>query len=248
MSTAYSSSFYEMIEKMENNHFWFLARNKLIGTLISKYFPNTHKKSFLEIGFGTGVVIRMLEKKGFEVTGIDIKKKALEYAGIHTKAELIQQSIYSYKTKKRYDAVGTFDVVEHQKKDTEVFKIAYSLLKSGGYVFVTVPAQKWLWSEIDVLSKHERRYSISEIREKLEKAGFRIEFINYWQMILLPIFFLRRLFLMRKNTGMLEEYLESPGYLINKLLYYLLLIEQFIVLKVRLPIGTSLIVCAKKIN
>lgn len=245
MSTAYSSSFYELIEKIENSHFWFRIRNRLIRKVILKFLPQPEGHSFLEIGFGTGIVIRMLEEMGFCVTGIDIKKKAVEYACSKTKARLIQKSIFSYQTKEQFDAIGAFDVAEHQKNDSALFKAVYCLLKPGGYFFVTVPAQKWLWSRIDELSKHKRRYSEAEVKEKLKKAGFEVVYINCWQMILLPAFYLMRLFTIQRSDA-LKEYLKPPSRIINTVIFYLLLIEQFFVLRMKLPVGTSIIVCATK--
>jgi SAM-dependent methyltransferase len=248
MSTAYSSSYYAIIEKIENSHFWFQARKLLIKKTINKFIPNTQNMSFLEVGFGTGIMIRLLESMGFKVTGIDIKQKALEYAKIHTKAILIRKSIFSFKTNGKYDAIGAFDVLEHQQKDVEFLKAMASLLKKGGYIFINVPANMYLWSEIDVLSKHERRYSISGMAGKIEKAGLKVVFINYWQMATIPVFWLRRKMLVRKNRDIIKEYLDPPPNLINRLFYYLLITEQYFVLKFRMFTGSSLIAVAQKIQ
>src|SRR5262245_61115611 len=45
---------FEMLSKVEDEHFWFVARNELIVGLINKFFPEA--RSFLEVGCGNGVV------------------------------------------------------------------------------------------------------------------------------------------------------------------------------------------------
>lgn len=247
MSTSYSIAHYERIHRIEQTHFWFLARNILLQKLIGRFVPNPAGIPFLEIGFGTGVVIHLLERMGFRVTGIDINKRALLYAREHTKATLLQQSIFSFCPKERFAAIGTFDVMEHQKRDLLFLKRVHKLLVPNGLLFLTVPAHQWLWSKLDTLSGHKRRYSFGELKQKLEGSGFTVLFWNHWQVTTLPIFWLWRQVLLQKKKETVENYLTAPSALVNRLLYFLLLFEQLCLFKVKFPAGGSLVICAKRL-
>jgi len=47
---------------------------------------------------------------------------------------------------------------------------------SGGVLMVTVPAHASLWSYFDEFSGHFRRYAPDELRGKIERTGFKIEY------------------------------------------------------------------------
>src|SRR5665213_3110993 len=49
---------FEKLSGLEAGHFWFVARNELIVGLANKFFPQARR--FLEIGCGTGMVLREL--------------------------------------------------------------------------------------------------------------------------------------------------------------------------------------------
>jgi len=246
MSATYKIALYELINEIEKKHFWFQARNVLLQKLIIRYIPKPKEVSFLEVGFGTGAVIGLLEKMGFRVTGIDINKKALMYARKQCRAPLFQSSIFTFTSKKRFAAVGAFDVMEHIFADVKFLKHIHKLLAPAGLLFLTVPAHRWLWSKLDTLSGHQHRYSIKELEEKLKRSGFSLVFWNYWQAVTLPIFWLWRKIMIQEKQETIENYLAAPPALINKLLYFILLFEQMFFFRIKFPIGGSIVICAKR--
>jgi SAM-dependent methyltransferase len=244
MAKEYSPLLYKKICQIEKTHFWFLARNKLIQKIIQKYLSNNSHKSFFEIGFGTGTVLETIEKNGYKVSGIDINREALHCAESRIKGKLSAETIFDYKTQKKFDGVGAFDVLEHVENDVELLHRAFNLLDDGGYLFLTVPAKENLWSKIDVLSGHVRRYEIDDIKSKLGKAGFTIVYWNYWQFLILPALYFWRKLTSEEND--LDKYLLTPPWLINKILYFLLLLEACFIFVIKYPKGGSIIICAKK--
>ncbi len=57
-----------------------------------------------------------------------------------------------------------------------------------------MPAFSWLWSEEDVQAGHFRRYSLGEIRNAVESAGFELVFSTYFFRFLpVPILLVRTL-------------------------------------------------------
>lgn len=244
MSATYSISHYQAISKVESEHFWFRARTAMIALLVNAFIPGDRRRSFLEVGCGTGIVLSAMRELGFRVTGLDVNQTALTYAKKSCpSARLIRKSLYSFIRSERFQTIGAFDVLEHQSRDALFLKRCYDLLEEGGMLFLTVPAGMWLWSNLDVLSGHKRRYEAGEIRKKLERVGFHVQFINYWNVLTLPLYIFYRNYV---TTESVDAYLRTPNGFINTLLYYVLRLEQLFFFTFPFPCGATLVVCAKK--
>lgn len=248
MSQTYPSAYFQTIDEVERSHFWFLSRNEMLTNLVNKFLPKASKPAFLEVGCGTGVALRLFEKLGYKVTGLDVNQKALQYAKHKTNARLIQRSIYSFIINKQYYGVGAFDVLEHQTKDVEFLKCCGNLLVPGGFLFLTVPACRRFWSRIDSASGHKRRYEVKELREKAEAAGFIVRYCNYWNILPLPFFLFDRsiLSIFKKDKQVVNEYLKVPHPVINKSMGFLLTLEQKMMFRLQYPIGATLVLAAQK--
>lgn len=248
MSATYSLSHYRAISDVQSDHFWFRARTAMITRLVNTFGPKNYGRTFLEVGCGTGIVLAAMRKLGFTVTGLDVNGTALTYARVSCPdARLIRKSLYSFRSSVRFGTVGAFDVLEHQSRDVLFLKRCWDLLEEGGTLFLTVPAGMWLWSPLDVLSGHKRRYEAGELREKLERAGFHIQCINYWNVLTLPWYMLFRSYTIRqKIDAAMDAYLRKPNVFVNTILYYVLRLEQLFFLTFPFPRGATLVICAKK--
>ena len=118
---------------------------------------------------------------------------------------------------------------------------------------LTVPAHQYLWSYFDEAAQHCRRYSSREIRARLIEAGFEVEFLSQFMTCIFPIVWLFRKIGTRRRrrspedakTLALREFRVVP--VINGLLTAMLRLETFWLSRGwRLPIGTSLIVIARR--
>ena len=106
-----------------------------------------------------------------------------------------------------FDVIGAFDVIEHIDEDEDVLREMYSAIKPGGGIILTVPQHDWLWSETDVYAHHKRRYSRKELRSKVERAGFRVEYMTSFVSVLLPALMISRYRI--KRAGTFETEMES---------------------------------------
>ena len=249
MSQTYDSSHYEKIDRIERRHFWFLNRSMLLEQVIRSYIPVPHNSSFLEVGFGTGIVLRLLDSMGFNTTGIDVNARALLYAKRKTHATLIRQSIYTCKAKQHYDSVGAFDVMEHQVDDRKFLLCCKQLLKKNGYLFLTVPAGPYLWSQYDELSGHKKRYTKPHINALVSSCGFHLDYCTYWQTFILPFYWLTRKFAHiagQKKDLMEHVYLKIPIQPLHFLLYALGWLEVKLLSYMSFPYGASLVVVCRK--
>lgn len=249
MSQTYDSNHYKKIDRIERHHFWFRIRSLLLEQMIRLYIPVPHNVSFLEVGFGTGIVLRLLDSMGFNTTGIDVNARALLYAKKQTRAILVRQSIYLYKPGKQYDAIGAFDVMEHQMDDRKFLLCCKQLLQNDGYLFLTVPAGPYLWSQYDELSGHKKRYTKAVIEKLVSSCGFYLEYCTYWQVFILPFYWIIRKFIPRlrpKEDLMEHVYLKIPIEPFHVLLYIFGFLEVKLLRLVSFPFGASLVVVARK--
>lgn len=60
------------------------------------------------------------------------------------------------------------------------------VLGNEGRLLEVVPASAFLWSDFGRFSGHYRRYTSSELREKVEFAGFEITRLSYFNTLLFP--------------------------------------------------------------
>lgn len=254
----YPVEVYESLFMQEQNHFWFRARNRIIGEVIKNNLTLSKKKtSFVEIGCGTGYVLSYIESKfGFEMVGIDKYKEGLFFASKRTSARLIRHDVAEKKDiHLRFDAGGLFDVIEHIDKPETFLKNCAKLVKKDGMILITVPAYMSLWSKIDEISGHKKRYTKEELSSLLLKCGFKPVMVNYFGMFIsAPLFIYRKLFgrffLERKempDQDILLKSLRPPPALLNILYEYSMILESKLVNKIPLPFGSSIIMAARKV-
>lgn len=226
--------------KNQKKHWWFQARKKIIEELIISI--NFKKKiNILDFGAGSGVNTDMLFKYGI----VDVHEKnkiARSYIKKNTKIKRIYSNL---KLKKNfYDLILLADVVEHIKYPQNLLKILKKFLKKNGYILLTAPSYQFLFSSKDLALGHYRRYNKKNIQKIINK--FKVLKISYFNSILfLPIAFTTMLYkIFRKNY--IEKSETTPPYIINKILYFLFLIEKYFIKKINFYFGLSIYALIKK--
>lgn len=199
---GFKASHFKILAELEANHFWFKARNKLIIWALSKYYPDFN--SFLEIGCGTGFVLSGIAKEfpGRQFSGSELLVDGLSYAAACQKhpIEFMQMDARQIPFFREFDCIGAFDVLEHIKEDSQVLLQINQALKTKGLLLLTVPQHQWLWSEIDLIACHVRRYDMRSLHRKLEEANFEIIRSTSFVFSLLPMMLISRK-LQEKSTA-----------------------------------------------
>ena len=231
-----------VMDTVENNHFWFIAKRKFLDVVLQRIRANK-KIKVLDVGCGTGAVMKYLATKNFLVSGIDMSETAHDYCrkkGLEVSSGLANIIPYPDKS---FDIIFVIDVLEHLDNPSESVKEISRVLKDGGVFIATVPAHQWLWSYHDEALHHKKRYSKKEFAD-LFNDGFVLEIISWIHaFILLPAIFMR--FFKNKNNG---SDVKEPPFIINKImsLVYTVEIIVFKTLHYYLPFGLSLLVVARK--
>jgi SAM-dependent methyltransferase len=240
--------FQELVE-LESRNFWFQARNRLILWALSIHFPNA--TSFLEVGCGTGFVLSGVAsaRPKLKLSGSEISSAGLSHAAKRVpSAELIQMDARSIPFDTEFDAIGAFDVLEHIEEDEAVLREIHSALVAGGGAIFTVPQHPWMWSSADDYACHVRRYRVGELREKLVRAGFRIEMETSFVSLLLPVMFVSRW--LKRNAPVQDACaeLKLPTAL-NQLFSSVMTIEHSLIkAALRFPFGGSRLLVVRKVK
>jgi ubiquinone/menaquinone biosynthesis C-methylase UbiE len=123
----------------------------------------------------------------------------------------------------------------------------YRVTKPGGWLVVTVPAYGFLWSEHDEALHHRRRYTASELRNKITNAGFTVERSTYFiTTLFFPILLFRIINnLTKKSLHAKTSHIILPKWA-NSLLVRILDLERLYIRHSNLPFGVSLICTAQK--
>ncbi len=246
---GFEPDFFNRLIKVEENNFWFCIRNKLINWAIKNYFPKA--KNFFEIGCGTGFALSGISDNfpDLDLYGSEALLHGLKFASERVPhSTLFQMDARNIPFKEEFEVIGAFDVLEHILEDKIVLEQIYKALKPGGGLILTVPQHKFLWSKLDEFSHHFRRYSSKELKTKVESCGFKVLRMTSFVTFLLPLFILSRLLKFKSSKSRKEDMSEfNLNRHVNLLLEKVLDLERmFITLGISFPIGSSLLLIAKK--
>lgn len=157
---GFKAHYFSELAKLEENNFWFRARNKLINWALNTYRPSFC--SFLEVGCGTGYVLSGISKEFPHATlyGSEIFSAGLDYSSARLPlVDFMQMDARKIPYFEEFDVVGVFDVLEHIEEDEAVLEQLYIALRPKGVLLITVPQHTWLWSASDEYACHVRCYT-----------------------------------------------------------------------------------------
>lgn len=245
-NVSYTKDGHELIMESEQDSFWFAHRlNCLLRVLNNLSF-----KMFLDIGGGNGEFSKLLQSKNIEAVLLEPGLKGANNAIANGVKYVINGSLRDAGFKdSSFPAVGLLDVLEHIEDEENFLKEINRILKSNGSLILTVPAFQYLFSDFDRQVGHFRRYTLRDLKNKLIKNGFEIDYETYF-FSFIPIPILIGRFIINKfkkkekriNTGHL-----SKSGLIGFILTALLWPEQFLIKhKVKIPFGSSCLIVAHK--
>jgi len=244
---------FESLFQMEQKHFWHTGRREIILDVIKRNIPDWQRCRMLEVGCGNGSVTAFLKHNGIQIEGGDLYSEGLAYCRQQLDSvPLYQLDVLALPFRDEFDLIGMFDVLEHIDDDDRALSEIGSALKPGGWLLITVPAYRFLWSYFDKLSKHKRRYSREEVIDKLEQAGFTIKKVSYFMFFLFPVLAAARMIGNRtrrqegKRQG-LDGSLETKTIpVLNDIFLGLLRFEKYLMRRFNLPFGASIIILAER--
>lgn len=256
--TDYPDDGFDVTDRMEEDSFWVRSRNRLLTRIIFGHAGEFKDPKFLEIGCGTGEFIReLVVDQRLTITGSEIYLKGLLYAKKKLPSvDFIQFDAAHGILPETFDMIAAFDVIEHIDEDVAAITNISRMLTPGGYFIVTVPQHMFLWSRLDEIVKHKRRYSRRELLGKLRAEGFEIAKVTSFLFTLFPLMMAARLRdrptgdVAPADGGAADTDLESRtsfpkalNWIFDKIMR---IDEALIGWGISLPIGGSLLVVARK--
>ena len=138
------------------------------------------KGSILEFGAGTGFLADIFRSQfDIEPDCVELDPELVSLI----KSKQFKCFQFLRETSKKYAAIYTSNVLEHIEDDSAILKDLFDSLEYGGMIGIYVPAHPVLYSTMDEEIGHVRRYTRSELRNKVEGAGFMIESLTYDEFI-----------------------------------------------------------------
>ncbi len=236
------------LERLQHGNFWFRSRNHLLQDLVCRWFSNA--TSILEIGCGTGYVLAGLREAlpNARIAGGEIYTNGLEYAAkrLGNNVDLYQMDAEAIPFSGEFDLIAACDVLEHIEADEHVLREMYRALKPGGGILVSAPQHPLLWSRVDEIACHKRRYRRTELQEKCRHAGFKVVEQTSFVFTLLPLLVAQRLTAGKRANYNWKVEMTIP-YWMDRLLQGALEAERALIARgVSFPLGGSRIVVAMR--
>lgn len=205
-----------------------------------------HKKLVapaLEIGAGTGNISQSFKKiKSLTLTDVDtelvrgLKKRFAKVRNFSYETLDIEKHAPK-KMFASYASIFGVNVLEHVRDDNRALKNLNKLLQAHGRLVLLVPAKQFAYSRLDKELGHFRRYERQSLKTKLEKAGFVVDEIFYFNIVGLLSWVIRDK--VERNNIYLKPYQIA---IFDSIVPLLRIVETV----VKPPVGISLIVYARK--
>jgi len=229
-------------EQLYRRHWWWRAREALVlDVLRDAKFPRGG--GVLDVGCGNGLFFETLSEFG-SVEGVEADAALVPPDAPHRDRIYVGPFDRAFGPEQRYALIVMLDVLEHMADPQAALDYATELLEDDGALLITVPAFRALWTAHDDLNRHYTRYTKSSLARLTDAAGLRTERQRYFfHWLVIPKLLVRgkeKLFGARPGTP------QIPPAFINRSVYALSRCEQKLTGLVPLPVGSSLMVLARK--
>ncbi|MFH1957700.1 MAG: glycosyltransferase [bacterium] len=237
---------YRYMYEMENHHWWFVSRRRMVVRLIESL--KIPAPAILDAGSGTGGNLTAFNRFG-KTTGIDISEQAVSFCRMRGLKNVICSPVEKIPyADGAFDVITCLDLLEHTSNPVEVLLELKRVLKEDGRIIVTVPAFRFLWSQHDEALGHLRRYEKASLSRDIGEAGLTIEKMGYFFFLsffaVAPVRWLRK-FLVRQRKFHSDTTTLPPEFL-NIFLKFLFRCEMKILKNFNFPFGTTLYAVVSK--
>jgi len=145
------------------------------------YLPALPQGHLLEIGCGSGKILKRMEHMGWRSEGVDFDDAAVEIArkkGLQVHAGMVEDQAYP---NDHFDVILMSQVIEHVHDPFALLREARRILKPGGRLILITPNNESLghrmfqeaWRGLEV-PRHLHLFTLRSLRNLAEKAGFKV--------------------------------------------------------------------------
>ncbi|OGR81066.1 MAG: hypothetical protein A2X32_08980 [Elusimicrobia bacterium GWC2_64_44] len=236
--------FYRTHAPCEEADFRFLA----LKELLKKNIPGT---SVLDIGCGTGAMLRSLARDGYCVAGVEpdpelyaLAQALKEREGFDFKLINSGMQGVSAELMAGFGSFLMLDVLEHVEDEAALLKRIWAGMPPGSTLLCLLPALRALYGRRDAAVGHFRRYDMADARKLFGEVPFSGIDFSYWNLLGVPAYW----FFEKVAGRPVPEGFRQEGAGRLKTVLNALLLRWFMAVEnhVRPPAGLSILVKAVK--
>jgi trans-aconitate methyltransferase len=152
----------------------FNYNSHLIRLVLDNAPPNT--SHYVDFGAGSGTFALELSNRGLAVECIEADSKLI--SKLRSNGFIAHEQISSMANNSQ-NYIYSLNVLEHINEDKFIIGQLGKKLSSNGKILVYVPAFMALWSQMDTLVGHVRRYSRKQMASLFDEQTWEIEKIAF---------------------------------------------------------------------
>jgi SAM-dependent methyltransferase len=233
----------------EERHFWFRALRRQSRALLTTALAGRAPRLIVDCGAGTGRNLEWLREFGPAV-GIELSPTGLAAGRAHGRPMVRGTITQLPLADATADVATSFDVLyalDHTDADRAVREM-WRVLRPNGVVVINVAALDILRGSHSVLTQEQQRFSRHSLTALVVAAGFRVERLTFSHMSSFPVALAVRA--AERLTGRAgtasDADLRVPPAPVNAIFDVLLQLEAAWLRVGNLPIGSSLLMVARK--
>ena len=201
---------FEILAHLEDTFWWFVGMRQVQAALLDPVVEQARpflrpeaERVIVDLGCGTGGNLTWLRRYGAaaSIGGLDVVEQALRFCQSRGDRNVVLASATNLPyADESCDIATSFDVlvqIPGDGGDALAMTEMYRVLRPGGVAFARGAAYGWMRSGHDVALHTQRRYTLREISDLAERAGFEVIRRTYANSVLFPVAAVRRLVLMR---------------------------------------------------
>jgi SAM-dependent methyltransferase len=231
--------------RRESQSWWYTTRRKLLREAAMQVVRGKRAARLLDLG--CTAQLKFDDPALYHVCNLQNSLKVLAFRQIEGDTNLVCSRIEELSlASNSFEAVVAGDVLQSASDDVVALRELRRVLKDGGLLCLTVPAYPFLWGDEDEWRGHQCRYTISELRRKLNTCGFHVQRASYFvASAFLP------LVVGRMATNILHKSAAprlrpSPSRAANAAMAVVLAGERHMMHYINLPFGTRIVCWALK--
>lgn len=232
--------------RRESASWWYIARRKFLREAIAQGLRDKHEACVLDLGGSAELAFNDAPQCRTLTTHGSLPILAFQQLQGYRNLVCTSPEEFGF-ISNSFEVVVAGDILQTVADDLSALRELRRVLKDGGMLCLTVPAYPLLWGEEDEMRGHRRRYTATELRRKLNNAGFEVMRVSYVVASgFLPAVFqrvVRNIF--TKSIDRKRQPARPPNWA-GSAMVSLLDIERHLIRYINLPFGTRVICWARK--
>jgi len=230
--------------RRETASWWYIARRKLFREAVVQALRNKHEARVLDLGCTADLA--SADSAHIRVVNAHVSLPVLAFHQMNGFDNLICTGPEELGfVSNSFDAIVAGDTLQTVPDDLSALREMRRVLKDGAMLCLTAPAYPLLWGEKDETRGHRRRYTATELRRKLNNAGFEVTRVSY---LVASGFFPAMVERLGKNmfTKSIDRHTQSWPRTGSAAMVLLLDVERQLIRYINLPFGTRVVCWARK--